>query len=834
MTWTDGSTHHVDVDAFGTIQAGAYVVAVGGTVAAAAGTYSEALTLAKGLTLAGSGTAATILQPPSGLTGGPQVEVAGPAVVTISNIAVAGASGLTGIDDNGGTLTATGITISGDAAGISVENKGAVTVTRVALTGDGTGITVGAGASDTSTATLADDSFAGDTTGVRDLQSGGTIAATSDWWGSLHGPSAAGNPGGNGAAVSANVSFSPWIGLYTNNTPAGQPGFNPTGITSYAVPTRLVFVTQPSSNPAPGAAFAQQPVVEAEDAAGNLGINFDSSTVAGSKVSLALNAGGYSGTLSGTAAVAATGGIATFSGLGITAPGVYTLTASGPGAPWTGLGAGTSSTITINFPTPGLTSMSPNRAGVGYPYPWAVIINGSGFYPLSVAYWNSTAVPTTYVSSTQLVAAIPASDLTVAGNATIAVSNPAPGGGTSSGANYQVVAGSESVYVGGALYLLETSGQLDEFYGGNAVVLDTNDVLNFTWNSSSAGVTLYVLEGNPPGGTGGRLMQYTSWGGWTTLDTYDVLSFAMSPNGTTLYDLEGNRPGWGNGGVLAQYVVGGGWSVLDSNDVLSFAMSPDGTTLYDLEGNLPGNAGGGRLVQYVVGGGWSLLDGYDVLSFTMNAAGTALYDLEGSRPGWGNGGVLMQDTVGVGWSVLDSNDVLSFALNPSCGVVYDLEGNLPGYANGGRLVQYNPGVGWSLLDNNDVLSFAMSPDGSTLYDLEGNLPGYANGGRLVQYTVGFGWSLLDGYDVLSFAMSPSGAVLYDLEGNRPGSGSNGVLMQDMVGGGWSVLDNNNVLSFAMNPSGKILYDLEGNGDLWQYTAARAGTRSTTMGPPRSP
>ena len=727
VTWTDGSTHHVGVDAFGTIQAGAYVVAVGGTVDIAPGTYSEVLTLAKGLTLVGSGATATILQPPSGMTAGAQVQVAGPAVVAISGSAVAGAGGLTGIDDNGGTLTATGITITGDATGVSVENQGAVTVAHGALTGDGTGITVGAGPSDTSAATLTDDSFTGDTTGIRDLQAGGSIAATSDWWASLHGPSATGNPGGNGAAASGNVSFSPWIGLYTNGTPAGQPGFNPTGITSYGVPTRLVFINQPSSNPAQGVAFAQQPAIEAVDASGDLGINFDASTVAGSSVGLTLNVGGYSGSLSGTATAAAIGGITRFSGLGITAPGVYTLTASGPGAPWTNLGASVSNGITVNFPAPTLTSMSSYRVGVGYPYAWPVTVTGSGFFPQSVVYWNSTALPTTYVSATQLVGWIPASALTVAGNATIAISNPAPGGGNSQRRIFQVIAGSNSVYAGGALYLLETSGQLDEFYGGNAVVLDNNDVLNFVATSSPAGVTLDVLDGNPPGGTRGRLMQYTTGGAWITLDANDVLSFTMSPNGTTLYDLEGSRPGYTDGGVLAQYTAGVGWSVLDANDILSFVMSPSGTTLYDLEGNLPGDADGGRLVQYVVGGGWSLLDGNDVLSFAMNPAGTALYDVEGNRPGWGDGGVLMQDTVGFGWSVLDSNDVLSFALNPTYGIVYDLEGNLPGYANGGRLVQYNPGVGWSLLDGNDVLSFAMSPSGSTLYALEGNRPGPATG-----------------------------------------------------------------------------------------------------------
>ena len=46
VTWTDGSTHSVGFDAFGTIQAGINAVAAGGTVNIASGTYTEQLTIA--------------------------------------------------------------------------------------------------------------------------------------------------------------------------------------------------------------------------------------------------------------------------------------------------------------------------------------------------------------------------------------------------------------------------------------------------------------------------------------------------------------------------------------------------------------------------------------------------------------------------------------------------------------------------------------------------------------------------------------------------------------------------------------------------------------------
>jgi len=60
-----------------------------------------------------------------------------------------------------------------------------------------------------------------------------------------------------------------------------------------------------------------------------------------------------------------------------------------------------------------------------------LIVTGSGFSQGSVVRWNGSDRPTTFVSTTQLTAAIPASDLPVAGTAQITVFSPAPGGGLS-------------------------------------------------------------------------------------------------------------------------------------------------------------------------------------------------------------------------------------------------------------------------------------------------------------------------------------------------------------------------------------------------------------------
>jgi len=49
----------------------------------------------------------------------------------------------------------------------------------------------------------------------------------------------------------------------------------------------------------------------------------------------------------------------------------------------------------------------------------------------STVNFNGSSRTTTYVSTTQLQATVPASDLTTAGTYPITVTNPTPGGGTS-------------------------------------------------------------------------------------------------------------------------------------------------------------------------------------------------------------------------------------------------------------------------------------------------------------------------------------------------------------------------------------------------------------------
>ncbi|MFQ3681079.1 IPT/TIG domain-containing protein, partial [Roseiflexus sp.] len=80
------------------------------------------------------------------------------------------------------------------------------------------------------------------------------------------------------------------------------------------------------------------------------------------------------------------------------------------------------------IPTPAITSLSPSSAIAGSS-DVTLTVNGSGFIDgagsdRSIVYWNGSPRATTFISSTQLTATIPASDIATAGTANVTVVNP--------------------------------------------------------------------------------------------------------------------------------------------------------------------------------------------------------------------------------------------------------------------------------------------------------------------------------------------------------------------------------------------------------------------------
>jgi YVTN family beta-propeller protein len=95
-------------------------------------------------------------------------------------------------------------------------------------------------------------------------------------------------------------------------------------------------------------------------------------------------------------------------------------------------------------PTPAITTISPNSAVAGGAA-FTLTINGTNFVAASMVNFGGAAPATTFVNSTQLTAAIPASSIASAGTPAVTVTNPASSGGTSNAINFTVTGGAGDV-----------------------------------------------------------------------------------------------------------------------------------------------------------------------------------------------------------------------------------------------------------------------------------------------------------------------------------------------------------------------------------------------------
>ncbi len=171
--------------------------------------------------------------------------------------------------------------------------------------------------------------FTGNRNGISNFDAA-SVAASGNRWGSPTGPTDVANVGGTGQAISAAGAalFTPWCAIASCAT-------------QYGTPTVLSVLTQPGGATT-NQPLSPQPVVRAQDAAGNLGVNFVGSVT----VTIATNPA--SATLGGTTVRTAVAGVATFTDLSISSVGVgYTLRASSAG-----LAGVTTAAITIAPPQP--------------------------------------------------------------------------------------------------------------------------------------------------------------------------------------------------------------------------------------------------------------------------------------------------------------------------------------------------------------------------------------------------------------------------------------------------------------------------------------------------
>ncbi|MFZ0581744.1 MAG: IPT/TIG domain-containing protein [Candidatus Acidiferrales bacterium] len=175
------------------------------------------------------------------------------------------------------------------------------------------------------------------------------------------------------------------------------------------------------------------------------GLNPNSASAGGAALTVTASGTGFvsasmiewNGTALGTTYASSTSLTAQIPSSDLSSTGTASVTVQNP-AP----GGGTSSAVTFTIsappnPTPTATSISPSSGTVGGAA-FMLTVTGTQFISSSQVLWNGSPATTTYVSSTSLTAQIPASDLSSAGMATVAVQNPTPGGGTSGNLTFTI------------------------------------------------------------------------------------------------------------------------------------------------------------------------------------------------------------------------------------------------------------------------------------------------------------------------------------------------------------------------------------------------------------
>jgi YVTN family beta-propeller protein len=260
--------------------------------------------------------------------------------------------------------------------------------------------------------------------------------------------------------------------------------------------------------------------------------------------------------------------------------------------------------------TPTITMISPKSALAGGDA-FTLTINGTNFVASSMVNFGGAAPTTTFVNSTQLTAAIPASSIASTGTSAVTVTNPAPSGGTSNAVNFTATSGNgpvptinsliPSCVPAGEQFINAVNNQLTvtglNFVASSVVrwngtdrptALDTNSngkILSAQISASdiaTAGTATVTVFNSAGGGTSNSLT-FT-----TTTGAVDPQSIAADPTGKFAY--VANEGCSGGTGYVSMYTINPATGALasigppvssqdvDSNSV---TVDPSGKFVYE-------------------------------------------------------------------------------------------------------------------------------------------------------------------------------------------------------------------------------------------------------------
>jgi subtilisin family serine protease len=194
----------------------------------------------------------------------------------------------------------------------------------------------------------------------------------------------------------------------------------------------------------------------------------------------------------------------------------------------------TSAPVTVAAAAPSIATLQPPRAVAGSAA-IALTVNGAGFTSNAVVRWNGADRSTTFVSATQLRAAIPATDLAAVGTAQVSVFAATPGGGASNAVAFAITAApvlpsltvDQTAVVGGApvtVTLIDGAGGTYDWLAFAPVGVPNTGYLQ--WTYVGAGVTTRTWTVTAPSSGGSFEFRLFADNGYTRLATSPAITVA--------------------------------------------------------------------------------------------------------------------------------------------------------------------------------------------------------------------------------------------------------------------------------------------------------------------
>jgi 6-phosphogluconolactonase (cycloisomerase 2 family) len=485
-------------------------------------------------------------------------------------------------------------------------------------------------------------------------------------------------------------------------------------------------------------------------------------------------------------------------------------------------------------PVPTVTAISPNSAAAGGAA-FTLTITGTNFVATSTVNFGGTAPATTFVSSAQLTAAIPAASIASTGSLGVTVTNPAPGGGgTSNSVSFTITSssgnpvpvinylspgcappGSSQALAGG----LAVGGQ--NFVGDSVVRWNGSD-LPTTFNSSTqltaqvpasdlaaaGSATVTAFNPAPGGGRSNSLTFFITSGG------VDPQSIAVDPNG------------------MFAYVEGGG--CVDDGTVSMYTINPTTGALASIGPAVDSNG-------YGVYPGFVTVDPSGRFVYVTNSGNVYNYDSAAD-------GTVAVYAINVTTGALTSSATIdgncpglcfpsSVVVHPSGKFAYVPDGNYSGSAASVSMYAINAATGaltsiGTIAAGSDPVSVAIDPAGKFAYAAN------SGSGDVSMYTINATTGALTsvgtiaaGSDPVSVALDPTGAFAYVAN-----SGSNNVSMYN-INATTGVLTSAGLIdagttpvSVAVDPAGTFAYVVNINSnDVSMYTIDAATGALTSTG-----